>query len=93
MEEDQLEMVKFLIERGADVNAETIEDQFTPINIAKMTLSESNPIIEFLIQAGAEDNDVYVDQDGSEEGEEEEDGDDDDDDDDDEEEEAEENEL
>ena len=81
MEEDQLEVVKFLIERGADINAVTFDDELSPINIAKMVLGDPHPITELLLKAGAKDTDIYVDR---EAGEEEDDDDDDDDEDEDE---------
>ena len=67
MEGKQVEVAKFLIERGVDLNAETIEDQLSPLYIAKLLLGESHPITELLIEAGAEDVEVYVDSDENDE--------------------------
>ena len=75
MDDEQLEMVKFLIERGADVNAETLQDELTPLNIAKIAFDEPHPIIDLLTKAGAVDNGIYVevDEDDEEDDDEEED--------------------
>lgn len=76
VEGDQLEMVKFLIERGADVNAETIEEEWSPIFIAKVALGASHPITDLLLKAGAKDIDVNPDDYDDDDEEEDEDDDD-----------------
>lgn len=46
--------VKFLIERGADIHAQTNEEQ-SVLNLAKMTLGLEDPITRMLMRLGADD--------------------------------------
>lgn len=48
-----MDVVKFLVENGADVNAKTGEGGGTPLYLAKSYLDEDNPIIAFLESMGA----------------------------------------
>ena len=51
-----LEVVKYLVEQGADINAKTGgRDGRSPLSLAKSELSENDPIVEFLEELGALD--------------------------------------
>lgn len=52
--DDNLKVIQFLIERGADVNAVT-KDGRTPVNLAKKKHGENHPIVRFLESIGAQD--------------------------------------
>jgi ankyrin repeat protein len=52
----QLETVKFLIDRGADLNARTYDGMgSSPLNIAKLELGLEHPITLLLQRLGAQD--------------------------------------
>ena len=48
-----LEVVKLLVENGADFNLKTAEDGASPLWWAKQTLGKDDPVIEFLESLGA----------------------------------------
>jgi ankyrin repeat protein len=48
-----LDVVKYLVENGADVNAKTGARGGTPLYLAKSYLEEDNPVIAFLESVGA----------------------------------------
>jgi Ankyrin repeats (many copies) len=48
-----LEVVKYLVENGADVNAKTTKGGGTPLWWAKQNLEDEDPVISFLESIGA----------------------------------------
>jgi ankyrin repeat protein len=48
-----LDVVKYLVENGADVNAKTNNAGGTPLWWAKKSLEENDPVISFLESIGA----------------------------------------
>lgn len=55
---EQLDIVKFLVERGADLNFRTSDGTGpSPLNIAVLELGEDHPITKLLIELGAEEGD------------------------------------
>ena len=71
--EGHLEVVEFLIENGADINARTSQGLGSSVfNIAKNFLDRDDPVYALLAKLGAEDWEdelLYVDFDGAEENE------------------------
>lgn len=48
-----MDVVKYLVENGADVNARTHGEGGTPLWWAKQTLEDNDPVISFLESIGA----------------------------------------